>query len=116
MPWLNTEFQEPEIGANQATSFDPREFIALKALSEYPEVSKFTPSILSYTKGQQKKHPLVPILGGFLNCLVWELVPRKRLGDSTGDATVFWLLEQWEWIWSVQLSEKSSCMPSHFLL
>lgn len=58
MPRLNREFQELEIGANQATSFDSREFIALETLSENFEVSKLIPH-------QQKKYPLVPVPGGF---------------------------------------------------
>jgi hypothetical protein len=96
LPWLNTDSQESDIRAKQATSWDPREFIALKTLSEDPEVSRFVPRIFSYTKGQQKQHPLVPVPGGFLNCFIWELVTGQKLGDFTGAATVFWLLEKWE--------------------
>jgi hypothetical protein len=93
IPWVNTELQDSTTRANQATVFTPREYVALKTLSENPETSESVPKIIEYTKTQQRIHPDSPVPGGFLDCLVWEVVPGIRLGDSSGKAHAFWKLK-----------------------
>lgn len=89
IPWVDTELQDSTTRANQATVFAPKEYVALKTLSEIPETSEAVPKIICYAKIQQRIHPDSSVPGGFLDCLVWEVVPGVRLGDSSGKAHAF---------------------------
>jgi hypothetical protein len=94
IPWFDTELQDSTTRANQATVFTPREYVALKTLSENSENSEAVPKITEYAKIQQRIHADSPVPGGFLDCLVWEVVPGVRLGDSSGKAHAFWKLKR----------------------
>lgn len=80
VPAVGTENDLPEIRAQQATTFDPPELQAYKALSSDHWVSTFTPALLGYEQGVQGEQGLVP--GGFYTIIVWEHVPGTPLGTG----------------------------------
>ncbi|CAG8881636.1 unnamed protein product [Penicillium salamii] len=87
VPYTNTELEDSTTRAQQATTCDPAELDAYKTLSRNQWTSKFTPKLLAYEVSQQKDSWLVP--GGFIACIVWQVVPGLRLGDSFGSVP-FW--------------------------
>ncbi|CAG8948402.1 unnamed protein product [Penicillium salamii] len=87
VPYTNTELEDSATRAQQATACDPAELDAYKTLSRNQWTSKFTPKLLAYMVAQQKDLGLVP--GGFIVCIVWQVVPGLWLGDSFGSAP-FW--------------------------
>lgn len=94
IPYLNTELEDSETRAKQASTFTPRDLLAYKTFSGIPGGATFTPELLGYKENQQDSSGLVP--GGFITWFAWEIVPGPRLGDYSGDATGFWPLERAE--------------------
>lgn len=91
VPHRTTKMGDAETRGQQATTFTPRELIALLDLTK--KRSSNTPKLLEYKIGTQHCAGLVP--GGFVIWLVWEIVPGIRLGDSEG-ADSFWGLDNFE--------------------
>ncbi|CAG8380684.1 unnamed protein product [Penicillium salamii] len=87
LPYTNTELEDSATRAQQATTCDPAELSAYKTLSRNQWTSQFTPSLLAYQVSKQSDSGLIP--GGFIICIVWEVVPGLRLGDSFGSEP-FW--------------------------
>ncbi|OJJ45691.1 hypothetical protein ASPZODRAFT_17139 [Penicilliopsis zonata CBS 506.65] len=91
VPHRKTEMDDAETRGRQATTYNPRELVAYRDLTQ--KRSSNTPKLLGYKIGTQGPSGLVP--GGFIIWLVWEIVPGLRLGDSDG-AGPFLALESYE--------------------
>jgi hypothetical protein len=89
VPYLNTEMEDSATRSTQAIRYTPKELVAYKTLTE--KGSTITPQLLGYSEDRQDRSGLVP--GGFLTWFAWEVVPGLRLGDYSGKATAFWLLQ-----------------------
>ncbi|OKO94578.1 hypothetical protein PENSUB_11845 [Penicillium subrubescens] len=88
VPHRKTEMWDIDSRGRQATTYPPRELTACIDLTQ--NGSSNTPKLFEYKIGTHDRSGLV--LGGFIIWLVWEIVPRLRLGDGYGADTV-WALE-----------------------
>lgn len=91
VPYLNTESDDADTRARQATALTPLELTAYQELLQ--KNSSNTPKLLGYKTTAQDRSGLVP--GGFAIWLAWEIVPGLRLGDKHGPDP-FWALESRE--------------------
>jgi hypothetical protein len=91
VPYRGTEIDDPDTRATQATTIVPEELIAYQELTQ--QKSSVTPKLLGHRISKQDKSGPVP--GGFVVCLLWEMVPGRRLGskDSNDVPDLFWTLD-----------------------
>lgn len=91
IPAGGTEAESPAVRGQQAQTWDdPPELVALRALTR--EKSQITPRLLDSKITSQGESGLVP--GGFLNYVVWEVVPGRRLASRiTVEQNTFWNME-----------------------
>ncbi|KAJ5640552.1 hypothetical protein N7528_000177 [Penicillium herquei] len=93
VPYTNTELDDPDVRAEQAVDFEPKELKAYKMMTSDESVSQFTPNLLGFEKAKQGDSGLVP--GGFQITIAWQHLAGIRFGGpDLLSESAFWTLEK----------------------